>query len=112
MTVCVGLALGGCGKKKGGGTAASYTARAKIEAIDGRELTLRHEAIPNFVNAFGDKVTMDSMAMPFAAGEGVAIDGLAVGDLVEVRFHTDWDKSPTLRIDAISKLPAGTKLAI
>jgi Cu/Ag efflux protein CusF len=114
LALAAGLGLAaGCGKHKGGAPAgARYTARAQIEAIDGRELTLHHEAIPDFVNAFGEKVTMESMAMPFAAEAGVALDGLAPGDLVEVRFHPDWNQTPSLRIDALTVLPPGTKLAL
>jgi hypothetical protein len=109
------LAAAGCGKKKAddsAGAGKSYTVRAKIEAIDGRELTLRHEAIPDFVNAFGEASGMKSMAMPFGAAKELALDGVAAGDIVEVVIHTDWNASPALIIDKITKLPPDTALKI
>jgi hypothetical protein len=110
------LAAVGCGKKKAtdssAGAGKSYTVRAKIEAVDGRELTLRHEAIPDFVNAFGETSGMKSMAMPFAAAKDLPLDGIAAGDLVEVVIHTDWNASTALIIDKITKLPPDTALKI
>jgi len=105
--------LAGCGKKKQqpAGTGASYTVRAEVEAVSGREITLHHEAVPGFVNAFGERAEMMSMSMPFGVTDGVAIE-VARGDKVEVRFHTDWDADPALRIDAITKLPPDTALRL
>jgi hypothetical protein len=109
------LVAAGCGKKKadsGSGAGKSYTVRAKVKAVDGRELMLRHEAIPDFVNAFGEPSGMKSMAMPFGAAKDLALDGIAAGDIVEVVVHTDWNASPALIIDKITKLPPDTALKI
>lgn len=113
LTAALLLVPVACGKKKQSDEATrSYTVRAKVERIDGNEITLRHEAIPDFVNPMGERSGMESMAMPFGLGEGVSTEGIAPGDLVEVRFHTDWDVRPALRIDGLSELPAGTRLEI
>ncbi len=113
LAVALLAAPAGCGKNKtSDAPEQSYTVRAKVERIDGREITLRHEAIPDFVNPFGERAVMESMAMRFALGDGVATGDVVPGDVVEVRFHTDWDERPALRIDSVRELPADTRLEL
>jgi Cu/Ag efflux protein CusF len=75
----------------------------------GTQVLVRHEAIPDFVDASGKVVGMDAMVMPFEAAPSVPAKDLAVGDKVEVRFSMDWT-GPRLRVERIERLPPGTVL--
>lgn len=130
--VCLALAgLGGaglsaCGESKPGGGAArapdrgppqaQYTVRGKIAQVPvpGRpqtEFQVHHEAIDNFADAEGKVVGMGAMVMGFPLGPGVTLDGLAVGDMVELTFPVWWkDGAPDYFVTAIRKLPPETTL--
>lgn len=111
LCVIFALAAIACGKKDEAPAGKSYTVRGSIDSIpaDGKTLYIKHEAIPGFVNAMGKSSTMESMVMGFAV-DAVSIEGLAVGDILELQFHTDWKAKPALRLDKITKLPADTAL--
>lgn len=83
----------------------------RLPAAGGREVYLRHEAIPEFRDEKGAAVGMDSMTMPFPAAAGVALDGLAVGDRVTFTFEVRWQASPALALTRWERLPAGTRLS-
>jgi Cu/Ag efflux protein CusF len=99
-------------------TVHSYTVRGQVASVpvagDPRtEFQVRHEAIPEFKGP-GDEVGMDTMTMPFPLRDGVSLEGIAVGDKVEVTFEVIYDlvkKSP-VDWDAVSvkELPAETAL--
>ncbi len=81
------------------------------EDNDRASFQVQHERIPDFVNAQGKVVGMDSMTMPFPLAEGVTTRGVEVGDKVELEFQVDW--SPGRRgwwATAIRPLPAETAL--
>lgn len=71
----------------------SWTTRGDVRAIDGDRLTIAHENIPDY---------MPAMTMPFFVGEGVSIEGIAVGDRVSFRMHREAGGRHV--IDAIEKL--------
>lgn len=73
-------------------------------------LYVRHEAIPGFVDMDGDVVGMESMAMPFPLAEGVALDGVEVGDKVEFTLEVEWEGDPPYRITRVEELGAETLL--
>jgi Cu/Ag efflux protein CusF len=107
---------GGCKDEKTAdrakGQGKSYTVRGVIDVEpkpDATEIYIHHEAIHDFVNAFGDTATMKPMKMGFGVA-GVKLDGIGKGDKVKVTFHTDWEAKPALQVDAIEKLPADTEL--
>lgn len=74
-----------------------------------RDLRIHHENMPNFKGKTG-KLGMNAMTMPFPLGEGVTLDGFAIGDAVEFDFEVDWEASPPYWVTAMRKLPADTKL--
>jgi|CXWL01.1.fsa_nt_gi Cu/Ag efflux protein CusF len=76
-----------------------------------REITVAHDAIPDFKGSNGNVVGMDAMTMPFEVAPEVSLDGLAAGDAVEMRLELRWASSSPALIAAITKLPADTKLA-
>lgn len=53
-------------------------------------LNIKHEAIPDFVDARGKTVGMDTMTMPFPPADGLDLAPFAVGDKVEVTFEVTW----------------------
>ena len=71
---------------------------------------LHHEAIPGFVGRDGQASGMESMTMPFELEKGVSLEGVAVGDPVEIKLHVDWSADLAVVVTALSELPAGTKL--
>lgn len=126
VLVLVAAALGpaGCEKKPAPSPTAptarpvaSYTVRGVIkqlpdEAVKGTMLQVHHEAIPGFVNADGAVVGMKEMVMPFPLGPGVSLQGLAVGDSIEMTFDVDWSRKPAHRLSAIRKLAGGEQVKL
>jgi hypothetical protein len=103
----------GCGR---GDALPRYTVRGAIENLaesKGKPVALiHHEAIPDFVDGYGEKRTMHSMAMAFGLEPGVSTAGAAVGDKVEVDFVVDRERYPTFHISALRKLAPGTALTL
>ena len=95
--------------------AARYTARGEVVAVDdgpsGRVVVVRHEAIPDFVDATGARTRMASMAMPFRVGAAAQDAAVRKGDRIRFRFAVDW-KANAIEIESIEPLPAGTVLEL
>lgn len=90
----------------------TYPLRGIIAALPeapGKSLMIRHEAIHDFVDSFGEQVGMNSMTMPFERLPGVDLSGLKPGDKVALVWVVDWGKNDA-RITRIEKLPADTPL--
>ena len=51
------------------------------------KLMVHHEAIPTFIGQSGANEPMAEMVMPFPTASGVAVDGLKVGDKVQLRME-------------------------
>lgn len=115
------LSLAACDSRQPAGKAepaaaapTRYTVRAELVALPEpgarvREVELRHEAIDDFRDGSGAVVGMDAMVMPFALEPGVSLDGVGLGDAVEVVLAVDFGR-PMLRVERLRKLPAGTAL--
>lgn len=93
----------------------TYTVRGQVVALPardtpGRNLRVRHEAVPDFVGVEGEVVGMASMTMPFPLAEGVSLEDVEVGDTVEMTFEVRWDGSEPLRVVELRELPPGTTL--
>jgi hypothetical protein len=110
------LSLAGCsGKEESGRT---YTVRGQVTQLPdpsnpGTGLYLNHEAIDDFVSRDGEMVGMDPMTMSFLVDEEVPLEGIGVGDVVEIKLHVDWGAETTpgiAEIVEIRELPPGTKL--
>lgn len=93
-----------------------YTVRGKVTDLpDGKdpraEFRVHHEPINDFKDDGGAIIGMASMDMPFPLADGVSLEGLAFGDVVEISFAA-WMK-PGERgweLRSIKKLPADTEL--
>ena len=99
-----------------GPPSATYTVRGQVTDVPtpGRpqsDFQVRHEAIDTFADGSGKVVGMGSMAMAFPLAPGVTLEGIAVGDIVEITFPVWWGKSgPDYHVTKIVRLPADTKL--
>jgi hypothetical protein len=105
---------GGSEPPTAGPAARRYDVRAEVVALPTpgkpeRQLTLRHEAIPGFVDRSGAVVGMGSMVMALDLAPSVATKDLRVGDKVEVRLAVDWSR-PLVQIEEVRKLPPETVL--
>jgi hypothetical protein len=121
---CAALATSGCTDDAALATSgctddaslARYTVRGAIENLTeakGEPVALiHHEAIPDFVDGYGQKRTMHSMAMAFGIESGVSLAGIAVGDKVEVTFVVDRERYPSFQVTTWRELPAGTELTL
>ena len=93
----------------------TYTVRGRVVKlpsgpVDAGEVTLHHEAIPDFVGKDGVASGMKSMIMPFPAGPGIRFEGLEPNDVVEIDFAVNWSRKPHYYITRIEPLPADTTL--
>ena len=119
--LALSLLVGCRGGSDAGGPAAGpgarrYTVRAEVVALPRPQsrppqLTVRHEAIPGFVDREGATVGMPSMVMPLDLGPGASAGGLVPGDKVELVLAVDWGR-PLVQIEQRRKLPAETVLRL
>lgn len=77
------------------------------------EFMVRHEAIPHY-RASGSKLGMNTMTMPFPVGPDLSLEGVQVGDKIEltfeVRFDTEKDRPIAYHATEVLKLPPETVL--
>jgi hypothetical protein len=117
--VAIGLGMAGCDRTPPTPPRpepdARYITRAVIEQLPSgdnplSEFVAHHEPIDDF-KAFNGTVGMDSMSMPFPLSKSVSLDGLAIGDKVEIEFVV-WSTPGHRGFEArrITKLPAETEL--
>lgn len=93
----------------------TYTVRGEVMGLpqgpgELRQLRVRHESVPDFVDSEGEVVGMASMTMPFPVAEDVDVDDLEPGDKVEMTFEVRWDDGRPLRVVGVEELPADTAL--
>ncbi|HYG63613.1 MAG TPA: copper-binding protein [Thermoanaerobaculia bacterium] len=94
-----------------------FTVRGQVTQLpspqDPGALYLQHEAIDGWVDRNGQVVGMDPMNMPFPLGDGVPLEGIAAGDVVEATVRVDWEaEARQVEIVELRELPAGTKLEL
>ena len=94
---------------------AVYVVRGRVMALPDpanptAEFRLHHEPIPDFKAPDGRVVGMNEMEMPFPVSDPKLLEGVAVGDAVEITF-ADWYKPMrTYKVTKVVKLPADTEL--
>jgi hypothetical protein len=91
-----------------------YTIRGQVvELPDPKrpttEFVIKHEAIDDFADSNGMIVGMGTMEMPFPPAKGVSLDGIAVGDIVQLQFGV-WYKPSRWHALSVKKLPPDTRL--
>lgn len=82
----------------------------QLPSAPGRELMIRHEAIPEFVGASGDTVGMNAMTMGFPVSDESLLKGFSAGDSILFTFEVRWGGERPLRLTAIEELPPGSVL--
>lgn len=92
-----------------------YTVRGEVMGLpqgpgELRQLRVRHESVPDFVDSEGEVVGMASMTMPFPVAEDVDVDDLEAGDKVEMTFEVRWEDGRPLRVVGVEELPRDTAL--
>lgn len=95
---------------------ATYSVRGVIRqvrpALDGKtQLSILHEAIPDFVGITGEVVGMKSMTMPFTVADDVDLTGFEPGSRVQIQLSVDWDRAEPGLITAIETLPEDVLLS-
>lgn len=104
IAVAVLAACGPSARDDGPSEARTYTVRGVVRAAEG-ELTVQHEAIPDFVGRSGEVEPMHAMTMSFPVAPGVDLEALAPGDPIELDLAIDWDASPPALVTAVRPLP-------
>ncbi|MBX3156352.1 MAG: copper-binding protein [Deltaproteobacteria bacterium] len=87
-----------------------FSSRGRITEVRSDALVIFHERIPTMRTVTGKLEPMDPMAMVFAATSSTPLSDLTAGDPIRFTFTVDYKKPPPLRLVAIEKLPADTKL--
>jgi hypothetical protein len=76
---------------------------AQLPAGPGKELMIRHDEIPDFVNSEGKVIGMKPMTMGFPTGDGLDLTAFAVGDSVGFHLEVRWGQPGPLRITELAK---------
>jgi len=92
-----------------------YIVRGEVATLPAPERPTRgfyvhHEAIDNFRGSHGTIIGMDAMTMLFPLDDPALLEGLAVGDKVELTYEVNWHGEPMQRVTALRRLPADTEL--
>lgn len=94
-------------------TVQGIVAELPIEGSPTTEFKVRHVAMPHFVGQDG-KLGMDTMTMGFPVKQGLTLEGLKVGDKIELAFEVDFDTVTGQLLDyratGFSVLPPETQL--
>jgi len=93
-----------------------YTVQGIVRGIPtaerpGSQLSIRHQAIPDFVDFSGKETGMESMTMPFPTADDLSLEGIAPGNAVEFELAVDWDADQPVQITKMVKLPEGTEVS-
>lgn len=125
LALVAAFSVASCAEKKEQPTApdfaaVDYTVRGRVAELPtpdrpGSEFKVRHEEIPSFRASLPDgALGMKEMTMVFPRAEGLSLDGLAVGEPVELTFRVDYDAKTgqvrTYRAIRVEELPAETAL--
>jgi Cu/Ag efflux protein CusF len=106
----------GCAEQEERQSGRDYTVRGQVRQLPdpanpaAGQFFVSHEAIDDWAGRDGKVVGMDPMMMSFEVAEGVSLEGLQRGDVIEFTLHVDWRSGTPVEITAIRRLPPGTKL--
>ena len=82
------------------------------EAEGHSQVTLLHEAIPEFKDQTGKVVGMEPMSMTFAADSSVPTENLQPRAKIKFVFEVHWDAAERLVLKEIQPLDSETKLEL
>jgi hypothetical protein len=93
-----------------------YRVRGQVQRAEGSgedaHALIHHERIPDFKDRDGKPSSMDSMAMNFSIGPGVAADAFKPGAKVSIEFDVRWSSGDPLVITKVTPLPDDTALTL
>lgn len=111
---CDGRGSGSMGSHSRGDYEHVYTVRARVTQLpDGSPsggFYARHERIPDYVSVNGS-IGMDTMVMPFTILDDSVLEGIAVGDVVEITYGESFRPTVKQGVISVTKLPADTALS-
>lgn len=85
-----------------------YTTRGVIISLPGEkayeEFIIHHETIPEYISINGS-VGMNEMAMPIPVPDKSILEGIVVGDKVELVFGERFEPDHLMGVVSIKKLP-------
>ena len=87
-----------------------YVVRGEIRQMPSREraeVFIKHDPIPDYVGRDGAVVGLRAMTMPFWVRDGVSLEGLKVGDLVEFGLESAWEPKAYDAITSIKVIAPG-----
>ena len=91
----------------------TYTTRAIVLSLPGERVTqefiVHHETIPEYISINGS-IGMNEMAMPIPVPDKSVLEGIAVGDKVELIFGERFEPNHKMGLISITKLPEDAKL--
>lgn len=88
----------------------SWQVKGVIKGLPGRglaanEILVKHEPIPDYRDESGKVVGMMAMTMPFYVANSVSLDGISVGDSVELVVEQRIKPKFTDSVVSIKKVP-------
>lgn len=93
----------------------TYTTRAVVLSLPGERVTqefiVHHETIPDYRSINGS-IGMNEMAMPIPVPDTSVLEGVAIGDKVEIVFGERFEPYHAMGVISITKLPADTALTL
>ena len=93
----------------------TFVTKGRVEGLPARGaiyFSIHHEEIPDFVYPDGTLGMKEMiMEMPVFA-PGVSLEGLDVGDVVEMTFEMRYRSEPQMIVVGLRKLPADTPLKL
>lgn len=112
LALALSLALAALGCKGSADFDAHYTVRGQVESTEAGAAVIHHERIPEFKDRDGKPSAMDSMAMKFTYGPGIAPDVFKPGAKVSIEFDVRWSSGQPLVITKATALPDDTALVL
>lgn len=93
----------------------TYTTRAVVLSLPGERVTqefiVHHETIPDYRSINGS-IGMNEMAMPIPVPDTSVLEGISIGDKVEIVFGERFEPDHAMGVISITKLPADTALTL
>lgn len=116
LGLCLLFLVAGCGG--GGGSEADfehvYTVRGRVLQLPdgslGSDFRVYHEPIPEYVSISGAR-GMEAMPMPFTVNDPAVLEGVRVGDVVEIIYGETHRPKVRQGVIAVTVLPADTRLS-
>jgi hypothetical protein len=122
VAVIGAIVAAGCSRGQSNNTIAAtasnaqiYTLRGEVISVPqtdkpGTEFIVKHEPIDNFRDASGQVVGMSSMGMPFTPGKGLSLEGIKLGDKIEMGWVVQWKPEAKEFVESVRRLPIETQL--